>query len=708
MSVVFPLMSAKEMKTNLCVNILFTINNLDYINNIFELRKRIKIQNHKCYLKIIYFSNAYCNNYNKNKKFLQELCDMDIIFLNILDDKQITFHKEMNEKTYFKELRNINDIVYTLDKCDEDIFFKKHKQMDIPKNDIKNDEIDHNHKKLNILGIFDEMFLSSISKLFNITLCSIDDNYTIPDNIDYFVVESCWNGNNGAFRGEIVNKPTGLTTIINKCKERKIPTIFINKEDYINYNSFIASAKLFDYIFTTDINCIEKYKNDCPDSKGIYNCSFFINIQDVTKNIHSKSIISNSLLFAGTFTHREHGTRCEDMIKLMDTSIANDLKLDIINRNSNVNALDVYPNKYAKYLHESISYDDLIHRVHNNYEYILNLNSVSNSETMFARRIIECLVQKKLIISNYSPAIDKYFKNIVFYEKDIPNLKKLSFIQKEIIKHNGFLAVYNFFSDTYFYNNLLDNLKLPGIMNYKIPDYNPKVSIICSTNRIDNINIILENYSRQTYKNTELLVCINLDTNDDIQNKLKDLKVNDKIKVIVLDDKYTLGHCLNKLVEMSQGEIIQKMDDDDFYGKDFITNNVMMYDIYKPDVLGKTGYFIYFKETKQLYIRIHLLINQIFSNFISGSTLSFTKASGLLFGDKNRGEDTELLTTANNRRLKIVNSQVFDYCYIRGSQNNHTWNIANNDLICKDRDILIGTYDTIPYDIITGKLEKFI
>jgi hypothetical protein len=159
---------------------------------------------------------------------------------------------------------------------------------------------------------------------------------------------------------------------------------------------------------------------------------------------------------------------------------------------------------------------------------------------------------------------------------------------------------------------------------------------------------------------------------------------------------------------MSEGEIIQKMDDDDFYGKDFITNNVMMYDIYKPDLLGQTDYFIYFNETKQLYIRVYFLINQIFSNFVHGGSLSFTKASGLLFGDKNRGEDTELLKTANNRKLKIVNSQVFDYCYIRSSPDNHTWNIPNDDLIRKGRDILIGTYDTIPYDIITGKLEKFI
>ena len=90
MSVVFPLKPVKEINTNQHVNIVFTINNLDYINNIFELRKRIKIQNHKCYLKIIYFSNTYCNNYNTNKKFLQELCDMDIIFLNILDNKKIT------------------------------------------------------------------------------------------------------------------------------------------------------------------------------------------------------------------------------------------------------------------------------------------------------------------------------------------------------------------------------------------------------------------------------------------------------------------------------------------------------------------------------------------------------------------------------------------------------------------------------------------
>ena len=175
-----------------------------------------------------------------------------------------------------------------------------------------------------------------------------------------------------------------------------------------------------------------------------------------------------------------------------------------------------------------------------------------------------------------------------------------------------------------------------------------------------------------------------------------------------MDDKYTLGHCLNKLIEISEGEIIQKMDDDDFYGKDFITNNVMMYDIYKPDVLGKEGYFTYFKETNKLYILQPNKIGGVIANFLRGPTISFTKASNLFFGDKNRGCDTELLTSANNKKLKIVNSQLFDFCYVRGNHINHTWNISNNDIINNDDGLLIGTYDTIPYDIITGKLEKFI
>ena len=361
---------------------------------------------------------------------------------------------------------------------------------------------------------------------------------------------------------------------------------------------------------------------------------------------------------------------------------------------------------YSNYLYDSISYNDLIHCVNNKYEYILNLNSVNNSETMFARRIIESLAQKKIVISNYSPAINKYFKNLVFQKDDIKNILKLSFIQKEIIKHNGYLQVYKYFTDKSFYNNLLNCLDIDKFKDYKISCYEPKVTVICCSNRINNLDIILDNFNKQIYKNRELLICINLDEKDISMSNIEKYKLNNNIKIITLDEKYTLGYCLNKLIDYSTGEIIQKMDDDDYYSENFIKNQVMMYDIYNADLVGKSCYFTYIKNTKNLYIRKYMNNHEcIYAKSICGSTNSFLKKHNLKYGIKNQGEDTELIKCAVDKKLNIVNSNIFDYCYIRhGDINEHSWKITNKELINSERDKFIGKYDSIPKDVIDGKL----
>ena len=81
------------------------------------------------------------------------------------------------------------------------------------------------------------------------------------------------------------------------------------------------------------------------------------------------------------------------------------------------------------------------------------------------------------------------------------------------------------------------------------------------------------------------------------------------------------------------------------------------------------------------------------------------KKHNLKYGTKNQGEDTELIINALDKKLNIVNSNIFDYCYIRhGDINEHSWKITNKELINEERDKFIEKYDSIPKDVIDGKL----
>ena len=293
----------------------------------------------------------------------------------IKNNNNIKFNKIISENSYFKQLTKIDDPVYPLYLCREKQFFKSYKKYKYNSIRLPLKENKYNNKKLKVLGIFDEMFYESVKFLFDITLCRNDIKYNIPKDIDLFIVESCWRGNNMEFRNVITSNKPILKILVNKCKKLNIPTIFINKEDYIHYDTFINAAKLFDYIFTCDINCINKYKKDCPNAKGIYSNPFFINVHSITKSAQHKEY-GNDVLFAGSWYTRPHGSRSADMIELFDECLKNKLKLHIIDRNSERNVMDIFPNKYADNLYHSVDYKDLLHNVHNQFEYVLNLNSV--------------------------------------------------------------------------------------------------------------------------------------------------------------------------------------------------------------------------------------------------------------------------------------------------------------------------------------------
>ena len=48
--------------------------------------------------------------------------------------------------------------------------------------------------------------------------------------------------------------------MLNYCRSRGIPTVFWNKEDPPHFDDFIGAAKEFDFVFTTDADCVPMYR----------------------------------------------------------------------------------------------------------------------------------------------------------------------------------------------------------------------------------------------------------------------------------------------------------------------------------------------------------------------------------------------------------------------------------------------------------------
>ena len=97
------------------------------------------------------------------------------------------------------------------------------------------------------------------------------------------------------------------------------------------------------------------------------------------------------------------------------------------------------------------------------------------------------------------------------------------------------------------------------------------ISVICSTNKKNMLENILENYISQKHELKELIIILNYDIAH-LNNLLKLIPLNENIQLYSLGSKKSLGGCLNYAVEKSQHPIIAKFDDDDYYAPNYLSD----------------------------------------------------------------------------------------------------------------------------------------
>ena len=93
------------------------------------------------------------------------------------------------------------------------------------------------------------------------------------DNPQFLFVESSWKGNFGTWQYRVAKyaHPPGkeLEEMVAEFRNRKIPTVFWNKEDPVHFEQFADSASGFEYIFTTAEEAIPLYQKRSQAKVGV-------------------------------------------------------------------------------------------------------------------------------------------------------------------------------------------------------------------------------------------------------------------------------------------------------------------------------------------------------------------------------------------------------------------------------------------------------
>jgi glycosyltransferase involved in cell wall biosynthesis len=217
----------------------------------------------------------------------------------------------------------------------------------------------------------------------------------------------------------------------------------------------------------------------------------------------------------------------------------------------------------------------------------------------------------------------------------------------------------------------------------------PMVSVILSTRRESWLEHGIAQVARQTYEPRELVVCLHgTDFAPGAPERVRSLYkaaqqrrgsgqalAAGECQVIRVDSELTLGDALNAGVETANGELVTKMDDDDYYSTEHLWDLVLALEYSGADLVGKGAEFVYLQWV-DLTMRRFMGDGESDHPRLAGGAMMARKAPLLEIGgwpSRSRGEDTWIVRNFKKAGRDTYRTHGFGYILNRHGQG-HTWN----------------------------------
>ncbi|MFS2112988.1 glycosyltransferase [Herbaspirillum frisingense] len=234
---------------------------------------------------------------------------------------------------------------------------------------------------------------------------------------DLVFVESAFHGIRGSWRYELarqprllrLTRPTAIFRLIDFAKARGIPTVFWNKDDGAYFEPFIDVARHFDYIFTTDETCVPRYRAAAPGARAVN--TLIMPYQPAFHRFDGFRFTHKEACFTGSYYRRILGARREFLDSAFQACADTALTLNVFDRNHD--RLSRYIEfRYPRGSHLNVQ-RGVAHRqtaeIYKRHVLSLNVNSVTASDTMFSRRLLEILACGGIAVTNPSRSVERHF-----------------------------------------------------------------------------------------------------------------------------------------------------------------------------------------------------------------------------------------------------------------------------------------------------------
>lgn len=362
-------------------------------------------------------------------------------------------------------------------------------------------------KKLKIALIADSFTYQAFSYECNVCgLTSLNWREEIESFAPHLLfIESAWRGKDSSWFRKIDRYSAEINDLCLYCKKKKIPVVFWNKEDPVYTDSFMITASYADYVFTTDTDCISEYKTRLNHGR-VYHLHFAA--QPAVHNPIEKYDRKPKFCFAGAYYHKY-----ESRSRVFD-SFADVFKIgggfDIYDRNYK-SALPEhrFPKKYDGDIVGNLS-PDKIDIAYKGYMCGVNMNSISSSQSMFARRVFEMLASNTVTVGNYSRGLVNYFGELTICtdstESMVSNLKK--YVSSPEVYRKYRLAGLRAVLSEHLYEDRLSYV-CEKVFNKSLKKESETVTVYSNVKNSDEADRVNRMFERQSYKNKRLVFIAN-------------------------------------------------------------------------------------------------------------------------------------------------------------------------------------------------------
>ncbi|WP_284975489.1 glycosyltransferase [Arthrobacter sp. efr-133-TYG-104] len=509
-------------------------------------------------------------------------------------------------------------------------------------------------------------------------------------NVDFLFIESAWNGNEGSWRYQLTGtsgpKPEFLA-LMRWCRENGIPTVFWNKEDPPHFEDFLAAAKEFDVVFTSDENKLQDYRQALGHDR--VDVLPFAAQPAIHNPIRPKSgRHARDVAFAGMYFAHKYPERREQLRILLDGAIAGSDKvkhgLEIFSRQLGGDPEYQFPAPYDGHVVGTLNYDQML-TAYKAYKVFLNVNSVVDSPSMCARRIFEITASGTPVVTTPSPAIPRFFPNGEIHS--VSNTEQAKQVTRALMRspelndRSVHLAQRKIWAE-HTYAHRAEKVVGAVLPHRSRPVQVGLVSALVSTIRPHQLEHIFKTIGSQRNVVVELVLL----THGFKPSWLKIWRLRRRYgvrRVTLLHAPSTdsLGDCLNQCVAASTGSILTKMDDDDYYGAHYLRDqvNALMYS--GAQVVGKLAHFMYISSANAALLRFGHMEHR-FSHIVMGPTIMAERSTFEQhpFENLGRGEDTAFLRSVTDAGGKIYSSDRYNYYQFRGGSG-HTWSASDDELL---------------------------